>query len=101
VKRDCVFRAVWTQDAEHFTFLESTLRKVVGSDTDRVGQLLVRDLASGWTIDQCWFARQLFGSMHDERRKRSLRDGYVWIWSFDNHASGRYLSRKITPLKRE
>jgi hypothetical protein len=73
----------------------------MGNDADRVGQLLVRDLASGWTIDQCWFISQFFRAMQNERRKRSLRYGYVWIRSFDNHACERYLSRKITPLKRE
>ena len=41
VKCDAVFGTVWTQNAEHFAFFETTLREVIGGDRNRVSELLV------------------------------------------------------------
>src|SRR5215207_1643378 len=85
MKRDRVLRTIWAEDAADITFLEATLREIVGHNTDRIGKLSVSNRASGWSVDQGGLVGELFRAMHHERRQRRFRYGDIRVRAFDYH----------------
>src|ERR1700754_1250901 len=85
VEGDAILGTVWTQNAEHVAFLETTLSQVMRDDRYRVSELLVGECPACWTIDQGRFIGQFGGTVHHERCQGSFWNVYVRIGTFKYH----------------